>query len=316
VTLTDRDKKIMLLLIPIVVVGAYWFLLMSPKREQASEADAALVAQESRRDLAQTRVAALSGDRSDFEADYAELVRLGKAVPTSVDMPTVLVQLEAAAAGTDIDFKRIAADEREAAAVPAATPGTGDGSAPADAGGTPAASGPGTASESAGNAVNDANANSGAAAEQSGVAPSDTQTSTPANDGSLPVGGGTAVPGATGTTGTGAPGLETVPLTLEFVGNFTDLADFFHRIKRYVETSENNVYVRGRLLTIEGVTFASEPSLFPKVTATITATAYLAPQSEGPTAGATPSGPATTPAATAGVDAATTPPTATAAPLR
>jgi hypothetical protein len=31
---------------------------------------------------------------------YAQVVRLGKALPSSVDMPSLLVQLDAAAAGT------------------------------------------------------------------------------------------------------------------------------------------------------------------------------------------------------------------------
>ena len=41
----------------------------------------------------------LAGALTDFAADYARMVRLGKAVPESADMPTLLVQLQAAAAG-------------------------------------------------------------------------------------------------------------------------------------------------------------------------------------------------------------------------
>lgn len=312
-SLTDRDRKIVLFLVPLVVVGVYWFLLLSPKREEAAEAGVQLAEQQQRLEDAQARVAGLSNQRTDFAADYTELVRIGKAAPTSIDMPTLLVQLESAAMGTDITFKRIAAEGRQPAAAAAPAPGGGDGSQPADAGGEPAQSGPGTAAESTGNAVNTANANTGASAEQSGVNPSDTQTSETARGGALPVGGGAATPGAPGTAGGGVAGLDSVPLTLEFVGNFFDLSEFFHRVKRYVATDGNKLYVRGRLLTIEGVQFNSEPDLFPKVTATLTATAYLAPEGEGATAGANPGGPTATPVS-AGVDAATTPPTATATP--
>jgi hypothetical protein len=312
-SLTDRDRKIMLLLIPILVLGAYWFLLLAPKREQAATAAQELVVQEQRRDDAQLRAASLASARTDFAADYAELVRLGKAVPTAVDMPTVLVQLEDAARGTDIDFIRITAQEREAAAVEATpAPGT-DGSAatPAAAGGAPAQSGPGTAGEAAGNAVSTANgANAASSAEQSGVSAADTQTSQPANDGSLPVGGGAAATDATGAPVSAVPGLDTVGLELEFTGNFLDLSDFFHRIKRYVELDRDRLAVRGRLLTVDGVSFQSEPDLFPKITATLTATAYLAPQVQGATAGATPGGPALTPASSG--DA---PPLATSTPI-
>lgn len=303
-SLTDRDRKLLLLIVPAVILAAYWFLLFSPKRDEAATAGQELAAQELRRDAAQARAASLTSAKTDFAADYAELVRLGKAVPTSIDMPTVLVQLEDAARGTDIKFKRITAQEREAAAAPATPPPGTDsaGSTPASAGGAPAQSGPGAAGESAGNAVASANASSGAAA-QSGVSPADAQTSQPANDGALPVGGG-AAPTADGTaTGGAVPGLDTVQLELEFTGNFLDLSDFFHRIKRYVALDGERLAVRGRLLTVDGVAFKSEPENFPGITATLTTTAYLAPAIEGATAGATPGGPAVTPASTDGTPA-------------
>lgn len=310
-SLTDRDRKLMLLIVPAVLFAAYWFLLLSPTRDEAATAGQELAAQELRRDDAQMRASSLTTARTDFAADYAELVELGKAVPTSIDMPTVLVQLEHAADGTDIKFTRIAAQERVAAAA-AVTPAPGadpSGSTPASAGGAPAQSAPGVAGEAAGDAVSSANESS-SAAEQSGVSPSDTQTSQPANDGSLPVGGGSA-PSGDGTTAAAVPGLDTVGLELEFTGNFLDLSDFFHRIKRYVALSDDELAVRGRLMTIDGVEFKSEPDIFPRIRATLTATVYLAPEIEGATAGATPTGPAVTPAATddAPVPLATSTPT-------
>jgi hypothetical protein len=86
------------------------------------------------------------------------------------------------------------------------------------------------------------------------------------------------------------------PLELEFVGNFYDLASFFHRIKRFVDTTGDAVNVRGRLLTVEGMDFTSDPEAFPKITATLKVSAYLAPEAEGATAGATAGGPAVIPA--------------------
>jgi len=310
VSVTDRDRKILLFILPVLILGAYWFLLLAPKREEANTAAQELTVQEQRRDDARLQAASLADARTDFAADYAEIVRLGKAVPTGVDMPTILVQLDDAARGTDIKFTRITAQEREAAAE--AAPATA--STPADAGGTPAQSGPGAAAESAGNATATANASS-SASEQSGVDPADAQTSQSASDGALPVGGGAAPAGTTAATpGAAVPGLESVGLELEFTGNFLDLSDFFHRIKRYVEVDGERIDVRGRLLTVEGISFESEPDLFPRIRATLTTTAYLAPQLQGATAGATPSGPAVTPAATASSGAAPPVATSTGAP--
>ena len=298
-SITDRDRKILLMLVPIVLLGLYWFLLLTPKREEAATAGQELAVQEQRRDDARIRTASLTGAQTDFAADYAELVRLGKAVPTRVDMPTVLVQLEDAAFGTGIKFIRITAEEREAAPPVAQPPGSdATASDPAAAGGAPAQSGPGTAGETAGNAVSAANASS-SSAEQSGLAAEDTQTSQTARDGSLPVGGGVAAGTSAGAVaGSGVPGLDSVGLELEFTGSFFDLSDFFHRIKRYVELDGQQLEVGGRLLTIDGVSFASQADDFPRITATLSATAYLAPEIEGAMAGATPGGPALTPAST------------------
>ena len=47
-TLTDRDRKIMIALIPVLVLVAYWFLLLAPKREDASTAGDELAAQQQR----------------------------------------------------------------------------------------------------------------------------------------------------------------------------------------------------------------------------------------------------------------------------
>lgn len=309
-TVSDRDKKILLFLVPLIVFGAYWFLLLSPKREEASTAADQLATQEQRLDSARARVDQLSSAKTDFAADYTELVRLGKAAPDNVDMPTLLVQLQAAADGTGVSFTSIATEEREPAVPVAATEAPAD---PADAGGEPAQSGPGTAAETAGDTAADADADA-AAAEQTGV---DTATSTPANDGALPVGGGTA-PGAAVPAGTsGVAGLDAVGLALQFDGDFFGLANFFHRLKRYVEVSDNRLFVRGRLLTIDAISFTSTPETFPKLTAEITATAYLAPEAEGAVAGATPSGPTPADGQTvpAGSDtAAVTPPAAAATP--
>ena len=99
-SLTDRDRKIVVLLAPILLLGAFWFLLLAPKREQASAASQELSAQQQRLDDARAQVQAAQGAKQTFDASYAQVVRLGKAIPATVDMPSLLVQLDAAAAGT------------------------------------------------------------------------------------------------------------------------------------------------------------------------------------------------------------------------
>jgi len=324
-TLTDRDRKIMIALVPVVVLVAYWFLLLAPKREEASTAAQELSTQQQRVEDARARVDAAQGAKENFNVSYAQVVRLGKAIPSKIDMPSLLVQLDAAAAGTGIRFTKIVTGDRVAAAAPATSTTTppaagsesGTTGTPVAAGGETAQSQPGGAAEAANNAQQTANENT-AAAEQSGVNPSDTQTST-ANTGGLPVGGGTPTVNADGTTTTAPAGLETVPLELEFQGDFFNLATFFHDVKRFVSLANDDVVVSGRLITVQSVKWSSNSEIFPRIKAELKATVYLTPKSQGVTAGATPQGPSTgtptdgtTPAPAEGTPAST--PTATVTP--
>jgi Tfp pilus assembly protein PilO len=313
-TMSDRDKKILTFMVPLLLIAAYWFLLLAPKREEATTASTALTAEQDRLEAARMASSAADNAEKGFDTSYATVVRLGKAIPATVDMPSLLVQLESAAAGTGIRFNSISVGERAAAEAPAPAEGGDAATTPAsDAGGTPAQTAPGSAVESANETQETANADA-AAAEQSGV---DTTTSTPASDGGLPVGGGE--PGAADPTAASAPaGLETVPLTLSFEGNFFNLADFFHRVKRFVRVANQDVLVSGRLLTIESVNWTSNADIFPRLQAEVGATVYLSPLAQGATAGATPGGPATSTPASPTTPAESTPtpaaPTATATP--
>ena len=321
-SLTDRDRKIVIFVIPLVLILAYWFLLLAPKRQEASDAAATLAKAEKRLDRAEAQVAETERAKTSFASDYADLVRLGKAIPTSVDMPSLIVQLDSAARGTRIKFRKIGTSEEGGTGAPAPAasapaPGTGNGSQPAAAGGQTAQSGPGKATEAAGNATNAANASSSATdAKSDGVDPKDAQTSTSARKG-LPVGGGAASQPAGSPGETCAPGLACVPLTMEFTGGFFDLTDFFHRLKRFVKASGDDLRVSGRLMTVDSLKFTSDPMSFPDLKAEIGATVYLAPKSEGTTAGATPQGPSTTTPAAGSSGATSTPASAgSAAPTR
>ena len=304
--ISDRDRRILVILLPIVVLIAYYFLLLAPKRDDLKTARDEQHTAEQARDAAVAQAAQLEQARQTFAADYAAVVRLGKAIPDNVDAPSLLVQLDRASHGTHIDFDSVTFGARGTASVPTAPTPT---SAPAQpggnaaAGGAPAASGLGRAAESAGNTVTQANQASTAAAGTDTTATTTTTTTTTAT---------TAAPSTT------TPALDQVALTFNFAGSYFDLADFFHRLKRFVYVANNQIFVRGRLMTIDTLTFApgtaSTGGSTGELTATVGATVYLSPKSQGGvTGGATPEGPAgsttttTTPAGsqTSGVPLAT-----------
>ena len=289
-TVSGRDRKIIMVIVPLVVVLGYWFMLLAPKREAAASAEATLTVEQTRLSEAEARATTVQAAKANFARDYAAVVALGKAIPTSVDMPSLLVQLEAAAKGTGIELDGITIGDRTPATsgAPTGTPAAPDpGAAPAPPG-QPAASAPGQAVASAQGAAD------GATTPATGTAP-----------------GGE--PPATG-------GLESVELEFNFKGSFFELADYFHRLKRFVYVDGDKVRVRGRLLTIDTVEYAADAEAFPALTATVHASVFLTPKTEGPTAGATPAGPDAAAAAPAPVSAASSgsgtaaPPTAVATP--
>lgn len=310
-TITARDRKVLLLLVPIALLLVYWFALLGPKRSEASKAGEELTKQEQKRDEAVSTADELERVKGNFRDQYATVVRLGKAVPSSLDMPSLLVQLNAAARGTRLRFNKITVGERASAgaatgaAAGGATPPSSGSSGgqtvpPVAAGGSSAQSAPGQQAEKA----NDAAAGANASNAQRRQDPTNTQTSVNARPGGLPVGGGSASktvpPGGAGSApggaGSGVAGLDSVPLELDFTGGYFDLASFFHRLKRFVQVTNAGVRVHGRLLTIDGLTFKGGS----KLVATVNATIYLVPEQQGVAAGASPAGPSPTPASSAG----------------
>jgi Tfp pilus assembly protein PilO len=263
VSVTDRDKKILMLLVPIALIAAYWFLILAPKKDEAAGVQEQLTQAQTEQQTAESAAAQVSNAKSNFNSDYATVIRLGKAVPSTVDMPSLLVQLDRASRGTGISFDKIATGERTAAPAPAAT-GSGSGSSGS------AQSGPGKAKEAAQNAANTASSNDAKSAGAAGTTG--------------------AAGGAAG--GAGAPGLESVGLDFTFHGTFFDLADFFHRMKRFVRVVNDDIVVRGRLMTVDSFQWKAEPEKWPALTADVHATVYLAPKAQGVSAGATPAGPA------------------------
>jgi len=102
----------------------------------------------------------------------------------------------------------------------------------------------------------------------------------------------------------GPAGLAVMPYTLTFRGDFFQMADFIQGLDSLVDTTNEEVAVDGRLITVDGFALTPDPDLgFPALLASFSVTTYLTPPGQGTTAGASPTGPesvATPAAATIG----------------
>jgi hypothetical protein len=119
----------------------------------------------------------------------------------------------------------------------------------------------------------------------------------------------------------GAAGFPTMPFAFTFTGDFFRMSDFIGRLERFLVVRNRRLSVSGRFMTIDGIGLNAAPGGFPRIQASVAATTYLLPPSQGLTGGATADGPATaTPASDSGGSgsssgAPSTIPAATATPL-
>jgi Tfp pilus assembly protein PilO len=245
------------LIVSILVIAAaavgFWVLALSPKREQADELGGQAETLQVSLAEAQSKVAQAKEARTEFPADYHQLVVLGQAVPAGDETSSLLVELQQLATKSKVKFNSIQLE------------GDGEQSAPVT-------SSPGSTTTPEGSA---------SAGSTNAVPASDTVPPTEAAASLLPL-------GAT----IGPAGLGVMPYTLSFSGSFFHIADFMRRIDSLVHTG-SKVAIDGRLVTLDGFSLtANSERSFPYLDATFSVTTYLTPPSQGITAGATPTAPA------------------------
>jgi Tfp pilus assembly protein PilO len=104
----SRTYRILLVaVVALGAVGGYWKLVLSPKRVQAAQLEQQVA--EARAQVAQTQglITSYAGARDAYQANYDTVVRLGKAVTTDDDTRSLMVQLDAAAKRSGVDFDTV-----------------------------------------------------------------------------------------------------------------------------------------------------------------------------------------------------------------
>lgn len=68
---------------------------------------------------------------------------------------------------------------------------------------------------------------------------------------------------------------QVLPLTLVFQGSFYDLSGFLYRLQSLVLVENHKLSAKGRLFTVDGVSFAQGENGFPQIAATLQIDAYV-----------------------------------------
>lgn len=127
--MSRRNSIVLIAVAFIAMAGAYWMLVLAPKRAEAVTLNTQIAAKQAALAQAESALASYEAARGSYRSNYTKIARLGKAVPADDDVRSLLVQLNSAADRSKVDFHSINLD------------GT-TGTAPAGSGGAPAATGP------------------------------------------------------------------------------------------------------------------------------------------------------------------------------
>ncbi len=269
--MTARDRIVIMVVLAVGAVVAGWMLIVSPKRDQAAGLSTQISAQQSQLDTIRTQLSAGETARAAFAGQYAQLARLGQAVPPDDNVPSLIYQVQSAAQGAGVSFRGLQLSNAVGSSAPSASSSS-------------------SSSSSGSNSSSTSGASSAAAAASQ-----------------LP-------PGAA----VGAAGLPTEQFTFTLTGNFFHLADFFKRLQNFVMSRGTNLLISGRLMTINGINLSPAAAGFPQISASVSATTYIVPATQGAFGGATPAGPATAPQASTSPSSSSTgaPAAAITSPIR
>jgi len=105
--MSERNRLYLGVIATIAALAALWVYALAPKREQAAQLATRIAVAEQTRDAAVARAASADRARAGYARDYGTVARLGKAVPETADVPSLVYQLETAARNAKVDFRSV-----------------------------------------------------------------------------------------------------------------------------------------------------------------------------------------------------------------
>jgi Tfp pilus assembly protein PilO len=105
--MTARDRKLLMFLVPIAAFALYWLLLMNPALDRRADLQKPIEQAMAERDSAVALAAEMTQAKENYKQDYAQLVKLSKAIPQSVAVSDLMRELNSAARGMGIEFSNI-----------------------------------------------------------------------------------------------------------------------------------------------------------------------------------------------------------------
>ncbi len=104
----------------LAVLAAGWFLLVSPKRGDATALNAQAASQDSANDVLRGKLATLKAQAKDEPAQEAKIAAVAAKIPTNSDLPSLIRSLTKTSDVTGVDVKSLSPGSPAAVAAPTA----------------------------------------------------------------------------------------------------------------------------------------------------------------------------------------------------
>jgi hypothetical protein len=102
------NQKILIpVLAGVVAAAGFFMVVLKPKRQEAAKLNTKIETKQTELASARQLLASNQQARESYRKAYSTVVRLGKAVPADDDVRSLVVQLDAAAKATHVDFQSI-----------------------------------------------------------------------------------------------------------------------------------------------------------------------------------------------------------------
>jgi len=105
--MTGRDRMVIIGIVVFLLLGGSWVLVVSPERKQAASVVGNVTTASAKLTAAEGKVASGRSALAKYEAAYASIVSLGKAVPPTTEVPSLIYQIEQATHDKHVEFSSI-----------------------------------------------------------------------------------------------------------------------------------------------------------------------------------------------------------------
>jgi hypothetical protein len=105
----ERDRLILIVGVVLAVLVATWMFWVSPERKAAASVEQQVASAQSTLSTAESQLQTAQSNKAKYATAYTALVGVGKAVPASAEVPSLIYELDQASNLHDVEFTSITA---------------------------------------------------------------------------------------------------------------------------------------------------------------------------------------------------------------